>query len=126
MQIKTDFPLKSLNTFGIDVRAHQYVELANEDDTLFFLNHYPLAERRHLILGGGSNLLFVNDFEGVILHPVIKGIELVRERSEYVLIRRWPGRPGMIWWPSPLTGSGEGLRISPLFRVVWAQARFKI
>ena len=91
MQIKTNYSLKALNTFGVDVCAHQYARLVHEEDIVAFLSRYPLAERRHLILGGGSNLLFVNNFQGIVLHPVLKGITVVQEFAEHVLIKAMAG-----------------------------------
>lgn len=91
MEIKTNFPLKSLNTFGIDVHTHQYIRLVNENDIVTFLDRYPMAERRYLILGSGSNLLFVNDYAGIILHPVLKGIEVIKERTEHLLVKAMAG-----------------------------------
>jgi UDP-N-acetylmuramate dehydrogenase len=93
MQIRTDFPLKSLNTFGIDVRAQQYVRLDSEGGITDFLSRHPLAENRHLILGGGSNILFVSDYRGTILHPALKGIKVLRKRKEKVLVKAMAGEP---------------------------------
>jgi UDP-N-acetylmuramate dehydrogenase len=47
-----------------------------------------------LVLGGGSNLLFTSDFEGLVLHMVNKGIEVVREDAEEVIVRV---QAGEVW-----------------------------
>ena len=63
------------NTFGIEARAKQYFEYCSEDELIAFLP--SLSGVPYLHIGGGSNLLFTRDFDGIILHCGIKGIEVM-------------------------------------------------
>lgn len=87
IEIKKDYPLKSKNTFGIDVKTHYYVETNSVDKISFSLNYASYYNLPVLILGGGSNILFTHNFKGLIIHPVITGIEVVEDSSEYVIVR---------------------------------------
>ena len=75
LQIRENVSLKNFNTFGIDVRARYFVEIAHEDDlNELFLDPKWLQTPR-LVLGGGSNVLFTKDFEGLVIRMNIRGIE---------------------------------------------------
>ena len=75
LQIRENVSLKNFNTFGIDVRARYFVEIAHEDDLKeLFLDPKWLQVQR-LVLGGGSNVLFTKDFEGLVIRMNIRGIE---------------------------------------------------
>jgi UDP-N-acetylmuramate dehydrogenase len=66
--------LKKYNTFGIDVKAKFFAEARSENDLKEIFNH-PIAESHQLlILGGGSNMLFTKDFEGLVVKVSIPGI----------------------------------------------------
>lgn len=72
------------NTFGIDQGCNALYEPTSVEElrsTLAMLCKEPL-----LVIGGGSNLLLTHDFEGNVLHPLIKGIE-VSEKDAYILMR---------------------------------------
>ncbi len=72
------------NTFGIDQGCNALYEPTSVEElraTLAMLCKEPL-----LVIGGGSNLLLTQDFEGNVLHPLIKGIE-VSEKDTYILMR---------------------------------------
>lgn len=72
------------NTFGIDQGCNALYEPTSVEElraTLAMLCKEPL-----LVIGGGSNLLLTQDFEGNVLHPLIKGIE-VSEKDAYILMR---------------------------------------
>ena len=87
MKLQSDFPLKALNTFGIDVKARYFARFESVGELQQLL---ALPELRHLdklILGGGSNLLFTRDFEGVVLQNGITGIEVLREDEDEVYIK---------------------------------------
>jgi len=81
--MEENISLQELHTFGLAVYAAQYT-LVETEEQLQELLPLPAA---HLILGGGSNLLFTNDFEGLVVHNKIRGIELVEEADKTVLIR---------------------------------------
>lgn len=77
MHIQSEVSLKPYNTFGIDVKARQFVEITQLSDLQTLLNehaHVPL-----LILGGGSNVLFTQDFEGLVVKIQLKGVNVIRE-----------------------------------------------
>ena len=84
LTIQTNQSLKSLNTFGIEVNAKYYVTPANEDEILEILNNESMADVPRFILGGGSNVLFTKDYDGIVIHPQIKGIEKIDEDETHV------------------------------------------
>ena len=89
MQINENFPLKSYNTFSIDARARFFNTFSSNEELeeyLMFYSEYPI-----FILGGGSNILFTEDFDGAVLKNDIKGIELQHEDSDYVYVKAGAG-----------------------------------
>lgn len=82
-----NYSLLPYNTFGIDVKAARFVEYSSVDELLEFLEEEKSQDCPRLHIGGGSNLLFTEDFPGIILHSAIKGIEVVNETSEWVDLR---------------------------------------
>lgn len=62
------------NTFGIDQSCRQIFEPATEEEIRALLPR--LRNEPLLVIGGGSNLLLTKDFDGNVLHPAIKGIEV--------------------------------------------------
>lgn len=85
--IKEDFDLQSYNTFQVAASARYFIELSSIDDIRDFLSSSLAAIRPRFILGGGSNVLFTKDFEGVILHPTLGGLESQASRNHTVMIR---------------------------------------
>ena len=79
-----NYSLLNLNTFGMDVKAKRYVEYGSEDELKTLI---PTLSGVVLHMGGGSNLLFKGDFDGIVLHSAIKGIEVVEETADAVLVR---------------------------------------
>lgn len=82
----TDCPLLNHNTFGIVANAKQYIEYDSEAELADVIREIPVSETI-LHIGGGSNLLFTKDFDGTILHSGIKGVEVVEEDDDSVLVR---------------------------------------
>jgi UDP-N-acetylmuramate dehydrogenase len=75
LQILENYSLKNFNTFGIEASARYFVEINKEEElTELFMDPQWLQTRR-LILGGGSNLLLVKDFDGLVIRINIRGIE---------------------------------------------------
>lgn len=87
IEIKKDYPLKSKNTFGLDVKARFFVEASKADKISFSLNYASYYNLPVMILGGGSNILFTKNYEGLIIRPTIQGIEVIEDAPETVTIR---------------------------------------
>ena len=85
--IKRDYSLREHNTFGLDVKAKQFINYNTIDELVEVLASLKGKEERILHIGGGSNLLFTQDFEGTILHSGIKFIEYVSREDHEVVIR---------------------------------------
>ncbi|SFJ09742.1 UDP-N-acetylmuramate dehydrogenase [Myroides guanonis] len=114
MKIQPNHSLKELNTFGIDVRAKNYVEAksltdliqlckANTADQLFFL-------------GGGSNMLLTKDIENTVVKIDLKGIEITKEDEDHVWIEVQAGENWhefVLWSVQNNYGGLENLSLIP-------------
>jgi UDP-N-acetylmuramate dehydrogenase len=87
MRIEENFSLENYNTFHLPVKTRWFMEYENEGELQKILRDEYFQELLSLHIGGGSNLLFLNDYNGIILHSAIKGIELVEETDSSVLLR---------------------------------------
>jgi len=97
MKHYTDYSLKSLHTFGMDVRTAHFVEYTSVDEleALLVRIQSEWETLPWLHMGGGSNLLFTSDYyQGVILHSAIKGWQVVDEDEECVHLRVGAG---VVW-----------------------------
>jgi UDP-N-acetylmuramate dehydrogenase len=79
--------LKRYNTFGIDVKARLFAECKNNEEIKQALEQYTQKQVPILILGGGSNILFTNDFDGLVIKASMKGITRVDEFQENVYLK---------------------------------------
>lgn len=86
-QLLENYSLKKHNTFGIEAKAKYFFEFETEEEIQDFLKKNDIVDTQYIILGGGSNLLFTEDFDGLVLHPNITGIELLDEDEDSVLLR---------------------------------------
>lgn len=82
MEIRQDVELRSYNSFGVPAMAAHFVELSSEKELSAVLTHAEQGNLPILILGGGSNILFVNDFAGLVVHIANRGIEFDAETSQ--------------------------------------------
>jgi len=91
MQIQPNISLKKYNTFGIDVTAKYFAtfnSIDEIDELLEFSKPQTLNQKlQTLILGGGSNILFTKNFDGIVLKNELKGIELLKEDEHYVYVK---------------------------------------
>jgi len=87
MNLLENFSLLKHNTFGIDVSAKFFFEFNNINQLIKFLKIKKIKSLNKFVIGGGSNLLFTQNYEGVIIHPQIKGIEIIEESNNYVLVK---------------------------------------
>jgi UDP-N-acetylmuramate dehydrogenase len=81
------YSLKELNTFGINATASLYSEPESEKALIEILEEYSADQMPKLVMGEGSNLLFKGDYKGLIIRPGMKGLEILEENDEEVLVR---------------------------------------
>jgi UDP-N-acetylmuramate dehydrogenase len=86
--------LKTYNTFGIDVETKKICNYSNKTDIDSLLKKDLIKSNKLLILGGGSNYLFTDDFNGLIIHPVNKSINIVNEDNNNIYIK---ADAGVVW-----------------------------
>ncbi len=91
MIIHENYSLKKLNTFGIDAYGRYFTELSSVGEIQEILSEQTFANTPKLILGGGSNLLFTKNFDGIILKNDLKGIEIIKEDADYYYIKAGAG-----------------------------------
>jgi UDP-N-acetylmuramate dehydrogenase len=94
MHIQENKSLKKLNTFGIDASARYFAECSSIEQMKEVLNDTKFSKTRKLILGGGSNLLFTKDFDGIVLKNNLKGIELISEDADFYYVK---SEAGEVW-----------------------------
>ena len=88
MKVLLDYDLRNNNTFGVAARCACFREYSSEAELIEIITLLSQAKPRPLLhIGGGSNLLFTDDFQGDILHSAIKGRSLVAEDKTSVFIR---------------------------------------
>lgn len=85
--VKNNFDLKDHNTMGVSANARYFASVASADELRQLLLQPDYKVLPKLMLGGGSNILFVNDFEGLVIHLGIKGRELIEENEGEVLLK---------------------------------------
>lgn len=83
MTITSGFDLQKLTTFGISTKAKFFSELSSVDE----LFNTPWPSENILVLGGGSNILFTEPFDGWVLKNVLKGITIVHEDASHIYVK---------------------------------------
>ena len=81
----TGYSLLAHNTFGIEAKAAHFVEFTSVGELADYLGSG--FDGKSLVIGGGSNLLFVDDFDGTVFHSAIMDIEVAQETATDVLLR---------------------------------------
>lgn len=92
--LKENFSLKDYNTFNLDVKCRYYFEYSKKEEIQDFLNKNNITGTQFLVLGSGSNLLFTEDYNGLIIRSQIKGIEIIQEDDNYAYVKVGSGE---IW-----------------------------
>ncbi|MBD3750605.1 MAG: UDP-N-acetylmuramate dehydrogenase [Sphingobacteriales bacterium] len=90
LQILENSSLQNFNTFGIDAYARFFVEINHQDDLVELFSDPQWKRMPYLVIGGGSNLLFTQNFEGLIIKMNIRGIEH-RINHEQVMVEAGAG-----------------------------------
>ena len=91
MFIQENISLRPFNTFHIDARARWFATFSKTNELQEVLAAKPLPRSKTLVLGGGSNILLTQDFEGIVIKNDIKGIEIVKEDDEFVYLKSGAG-----------------------------------
>ena len=116
MNLQNDISLKSLNTFDIDVSAKYYTEINFLEDFYALQNESIYKTNKPLVLGGGSNVLFTKNYEGLVIKNNLKGIEIAKEDTDFVWIKVAAGENWhnfVMWCVSKNYGGLENLSLIP-------------
>jgi len=89
MPIQENISLKQFNTFGIDVCAKHFSAFDSWENLRELIISHP--KLKIFILGGGSNILFTKNFDGLVLKNEISGIELIKEDEHHLYVRAGAG-----------------------------------
>ena len=94
--MKTNVNLRPYNSFGFDAIAKYFVEINTIDDLQTLIQSGVLQKHKTLILSEGNNILFQKDvFDGLVVYINTKGIEILREDGNEVVVRAQAGED----WP---------------------------
>lgn len=91
MNLKRNYPLKTLNTFSINVDADYFVEVASKADLIAAADFIDKKNIPFLILGGGSNMLFTQNFKGLVVKINMLGIDVVKKDENHIYIKAGAG-----------------------------------
>lgn len=84
--------LKNYNTFGIEAKARFFFEFTEPEDLEEFLNsNNSWKTERLIVLGQGSNILFLDDFDGLVIHPKVPGIKAINEDRTFYYVEAGAG-----------------------------------
>jgi UDP-N-acetylmuramate dehydrogenase len=91
MPVQENISLKPFNTFHVDVKANVFAPFKSVSELQEILTQRRMPGRPLLVLGGGSNILFTGDFDGIVLKNEVKGIEKIKEDEENVYVTAGAG-----------------------------------
>lgn len=94
MLLKENFSLLRHNTFGIDAYCRLFIEYSDISELKDALKKVKEMHVPMLHIGGGSNLLFTKDYEGVVLHAGSKNIKIIKETEDNIYIE---ADAGVVW-----------------------------
>ncbi len=114
MTITNNFSLKPFNTFGIDATAQSFCDITSTEAL-----HNVLKEQHVnplFILGGGSNMLLTQNIDALVLHINLKGIKVISETEDTVIIKAMAGENWhefVLWCLERNYGGVENLSLIP-------------
>ena len=82
--LQKNISLKTYNTFGINAKASFFANFSSVDDLITLLKERE--NRKLFILGGGSNILFTKNFDGLVLKNEIQGFKIIQESENDVVV----------------------------------------
>ncbi len=112
--MQENISLKPYNTFGIDVLAKHFISVSNIEELkqVLSLETYP----NKLIIGGGSNMLLTKNFDGLVIHMNLKGIDIVSDTDDDVTVKAHAGENWhefVLWCLENDFGGIENLSLIP-------------
>lgn len=93
-RIEENVTLTPWHTFGVKASARYFVHIREVGDLNELFTSDYFLEHRKLLLGGGSNVLFMHDFDGLVMHMAINGITVNDADADHVLVT---AGAGVIW-----------------------------
>jgi UDP-N-acetylmuramate dehydrogenase len=93
MQVLENFSLKTLNTFGVEASADCFVHIETEEQLQELFSNDRYKDLPRLVLGGGSNMLFTQNFKGLVVHVKIMGLHAEVQEND-VFVR---SGAGLVW-----------------------------
>lgn len=106
LQVEHGVSLKAYNSFGIDVRAAQFAQAHTDDEVCAAIAHAKAQQLPLMLLGGGSNLLLTADVQALVLRMSGRGIRILSDSLERVVVEAEAGEP---WHPFVQWTLAEGL-----------------
>jgi UDP-N-acetylmuramate dehydrogenase len=92
-ELRSDVSLEKLNTFGVQARAAFFASVRSVDELRDVLADPRALGRPRLILGGGSNLLFTRDFDGLVVKVDLPGHSRAGEDDDCWRVHVGAGEP---------------------------------
>jgi UDP-N-acetylmuramate dehydrogenase len=89
MDVKENYSLKKYNSFNIDVVAKEFIQINSVKELIDLQKN--LKNKNKLFIGGGSNILFTNNFEGLVVHINLKGISVKKINENFSEIKVMSG-----------------------------------
>lgn len=87
IKVEENASLKALNTFGIDAKAKYLCRITEIEQLTELINSQLYKKEEHYILGGGSNVLFTGDFNGLLIKVDLHGIQIIEETNHFVKVK---------------------------------------
>lgn len=91
MKIEQNKSLKSLNTFGVEAAAKYFAEIRSAEEFLELIHDQRFSGEQKLVLGGGSNILLIRDFDGLVVRNSIPGIAVTSETETEATVKAGAG-----------------------------------
>ena len=94
IRIEENISLRPYNTFGIEANARHFCRIQSEDQLIELIDTPVYKNEPHLVLGGGSNVLFTKDYTGLVIKVDLKGIHIEKETDETIVLNV---KAGEVW-----------------------------
>ena len=106
MDVQANVSLKPYNTLGVEAFAAYYTEVSTDDEVRSAVAYAQNHRLPLLVIGGGSNLLLTGNWDGLVMRMVGRGIRILHEEADSVIVEAEAGEP---WHPFVQWTLGQGL-----------------